>query len=252
MSPNLGTFLVAADGDSLARLAAELLRGWVWEAIGTSAGGSARIALSGGSTPRAMFKALAAMDVPWGKTEVFWVDERAVAPTSDRSNYGAAKADLFAALPAPPRGLYAMPGAAPDLEAAARSYEAAIARSFGMPANDATFARYPAFDVVLLGIGDDGHTASLFPGDATVDVTNRWVVSVPAATDREARLTLTRPVITSAKRVVVLAQGDKKRGPIAKAREVGPLRDIPSRLTQECGGELFWLVDAAALPKAGA
>lgn len=243
-------FLIASNGDSLARLAAELFCGWVWEAIGKSAGQVARVAISGGSTPRAMNRELATMDVPWGKIELFWVDERAVPPTSDRSNYGAAKADLFGKLKKPPRGLFAMPGAATDLDAAARGYESAIARTFGMPASDAASAKYPSFDLVMLGIGDDGHTASLFPGDATVDVTDRWVIPVPAAEGREARLTLTRPVITAAKRVVVLAQGEKKKGPIGLARKAGALREIPSRLVQEVKGELVWLVDAAAVEAA--
>lgn len=238
---NLGHVLVAADGDALAQIAAHFVRALVGEA---AARGVARIAISGGSTPRAMNRILASLDLPWGATEWFWVDERAVPDESDRSNYGAARSDLFSKLTTPPRGVYPMIASPATLDADARAYEALMARSFGLSAGSAA----PSFDLLLLGIGDDAHTASLFPGDPFVDETDRWVVGVPAAEGREARLTLTRPVITAAKRVIVLAQGSAKKGPIERARSAGSLREAPSRLTREVRGELLWLVDAAARP----
>lgn len=233
--------LIASDGAALARTAAHLVRAWLAEAA--HARGVARVAISGGSTPRAMNRVLAPMDLPWDKTEWFWVDDRAVPHDNPRSNYGAARADLFDRLEAPPRAVHPMP-VGPDLSACADAYEEAIARSFGV----ARGGPPPSFDLLLLGVGDDGHTASLFPGDAAVDVDDRWVTPVAAAEGREARLSLTRPAITAARRVVVLAQGASKRGPLQQARAPGSLREVPSRLTREVRGELLWLVDAEAAP----
>jgi 6-phosphogluconolactonase len=245
---NLGAVLVAPDGDALAATAAHLVRALVSEAALASRDGVARVALSGGSTPRAMCRVLRHLDVPWPATEWFFVDERAVPADSPRSNFGAAREDLFGGLSTPPRGLHPMVASPDALDAAATEYEAALGRSFGMVPPGGAPTPLPSFDLLLLGVGDDGHTASLFPGDAFIDVEDRWVVGVPAAPGREARLTLTRPVITAARRVIVLAQGAAKKGPIERARSGGPLREVPSRLTQEIRGELLWLVDSAANP----
>lgn len=239
---NVGELLVSADADALAQTAAKMFVSFVHEAIAER--GVARIALSGGSTPKAMFTVLAGMTVPWSQTEVFWVDERAVPPSSDRSNYGAAKAALFGKLENPPKGLYAMPSMAPVLADGAASYAAAIAKSFAAPLEGPP----PAFDVVWLGIGDDGHTASLFPGDAAVSVVDRWVLDVAAAEGREARLSMSRTLICAARRVVVLAQGAAKRGPIARARSAGDESETPSRIIGDCRGQVIWLIDEAARP----
>jgi len=242
---NTGDTLVAADGDALARIAAHLVRAWVCEAV--SARGVARIALSGGSTPRAMARLLAPADLPWAETEWFWVDERFVAHDSPRSNYGAARQDLFGALATAPRAVHPMPFG-DDIQVCADQYEAALARSFGLARPADGGSTLPSFDLLLLGVGDDGHTASLFPGDPYIDVVDRWVIPVAAAEGREARLTLSRPVIAAARRVAVLAQGASKKKPLADARAPGPLREVPSRLTREARGELLWLLDAAAVP----
>ncbi|HEU4404760.1 MAG TPA: 6-phosphogluconolactonase [Polyangiaceae bacterium] len=242
-APNAGEVLVAADAESLARLAAHWLRAWALEAV--ARGGPARIALSGGSTPRAMFRVLAGLPLPWQKTEWFWVDDRAVPADHPRSNYGAARADLFDRVPVPPEQVHPMTPDGPDLDAVARRYEARLAERFGLPGPG---GEAPAFDLVLLGIGDDGHTASLFPGEPHVDITDRWVVAVPAAEGREARLTLTAPVIAASRRAVMLVQGEAKREPVRQARAPGSAREVPARVTQQIRGELYWLVDAAARP----
>jgi 6-phosphogluconolactonase len=233
--------LIAADGDALARTAAHLVHAWVSEAA--AARGVARVALSGGSTPRAMNRLLAAMDLPWTSTEWFWVDDRFVPPDNPRSNLGAARADLFDRLPSTPRAVHGMPFGQ-DPAACAETYEKTLANAFGLPGPGA--GPLPAFDLLLLGVGDDGHTASLFPGDPYIDEATRWVIPVAAAEGREARLTLSRPVITAARRVVVLAQGPSKREPLRLARAPGPLREVPSRLVREVQGELLWLLDASA------
>jgi 6-phosphogluconolactonase len=244
-APNAGELLVAADADALARVAAHFVRAWVLEA--TARGDApARIALSGGSTPKAMFRVLAGLSLPWPKTEWFWVDDRAVPADNPRSNYGAARADLFDRVSVPADRVHPMTPDGPDLDAVARRYEARLAERFGLRGPGGGEA--PAFDLVLLGIGDDGHTASLFPGEPHVDVADRWVIAVPAAEGREARLTLTAPVIAASRRALVLAQGQAKREPIRKARAAGDLREVPARVTQQVRGELYWLVDAAARP----
>jgi 6-phosphogluconolactonase len=237
---NEGELLVAADADALARFAAHLLRAWLLEAAARG-GPPARIALSGGSTPIAMFRILSKLDLPWQRTEWFWVDERAVPADHARSNYGAARAAFFDHVPVPAEQLHPLVPDGPDLDAVARRYQARLAERFGT-------IEPPAFDVMLLGIGDDGHTASLFPGEPTVDVDDRWVAAVPAAEGREERLTLTVPVIAAARRAVVLAQGGAKRDPIRRARSAGDRRETPARVIQGVRGELYWLVDAAARP----
>jgi 6-phosphogluconolactonase len=238
---NQGQTLIAADGDALALIAAHLVRAWVSEAA--AARGVARVALSGGSTPRAMNRHLATMDLPWASTEWYWVDDRFVPPENPRSNLGAARSDLFDRLSASPRAVHGMPYG-PSLDESAAAYEATLAAGFGLPGPAPGVL--PVFDLLLLGVGDDGHTASLFPGDPFVDTEDRWVIPVPAAEGREARLTLSRAVITAARRVAVLAQGASKRGPIQQARAPGSLREVPARLVREVRGELLWLLDASA------
>jgi 6-phosphogluconolactonase len=240
----LGEMLVAADGDSLARIAARLTAGWIAEALNESKDGIARIAFSGGSTPRVMMRHLTELAIPWGKVEIFWVDDRAVPADSPRSNFGAAKEDLLSKLSVPPLGVHPFRGDAADLDVAASEHETLLSWKLGAPKG----GEPPRFDVMWLGIGDDGHTASLFPGDPFVHVTDRWVVHVPAAPGREARLTLTKPVITAAKRLALLAQGASKKGPLTRARERGSLDETPARLVLDARGDLVWLIDEAARP----
>jgi len=247
---NFGDILVAANSDSLARIGAHLIRTWITETVQRN--GTARIALSGGSTPRAMFRVLATFSLPWQQTEWFWVDERTVPMDSPRSNFGAAREDLFRHVPVAPECLHAMvtdDGSNP--EASAKRYEQLLAEKFALdePSTDHSDT-CPVFDLVLLGVGDDGHTASLFPHERSLDVMDRWVLAVPAKGEREARITLTRPVLTQARRVVMLAQGAGKQTIIRKARSPGVLSETPARLTQAVQGELIWLVDQEAWPEA--
>ncbi|MFO0661144.1 MAG: 6-phosphogluconolactonase [Polyangiaceae bacterium] len=246
---NQGEVLIAADGDSLAKIAAHLVRALIAEAVFHA--GTARVAISGGNTPRVMNRFLATLSLPWSSIDWFWVDDRAVPQDSPRSNAGNARDDLFSKVPIPPERIHAMPADPNNLDAGARTYERTLARYFEleMPSTPEGFrATAPQFDLLLLGIGDDGHTASLFPGETLVDVDDRWVIPVPAAEGREARLSLTRTVITRARRVIVLAQGAAKKPRIVQARAGGSRVEIPSRITGEVTGELIWLVDSAAAP----
>lgn len=233
---NDGTLLVAADAAALALTAAHLVRALIGEAAHRRSD-TVKIALSGGSTPRVMNRHLAGLEVPWSKVDVCWVDERFVAYDSPRSNFGAAREDLFSRVN--DARVYPMPGGG-DLSSAARDYAARLREVFG--------GGPPVFDLVLLGIGDDGHTASLFPDEPFVDDEGATVLAIPPSGDREARITLSRKVITSAKRILVLAQGEAKKVPIARARSAGSRRETPARLVRECQGEVLWLIDADARP----
>lgn len=230
--------LVAASAEEQAALGAELIARAIHEAILER--GVARIALSGGSTPRLAYEHLGRQRLDWPRTEWFWVDERAGAKDSDRSNYAHAYAELGLA-DKPGARVHRMEADLPDLGDAAARYEATLRRSFGV-------AAAVAFDVLTLGIGDDGHTASLFPGLPTVAVEDRLVASVPAQPHKglEARLTLTAPVIREARLAVVLCRGAAKRPVIELARSPGPLAEVPSRLISAVRGRVVWLLDEAA------
>lgn len=231
---------VAKDAAEHARLAAELMARAITEAI--EARGVARIALSGGSTPSEAYQRLAALGLPWDQTEWYWVDERAVGPEHPRSNYGAARRDLAAAR-IPEARFFRMEGEATDLADAAARYEALLRARFGV-------ASAVAFDVMTLGIGDDAHTASLFPGTGAVHIEDRLVAAIPAQPDKglEARLTLTAPVIREARLKLLLARGAGKREVVAQAKRPGPADEVPARVARGGAGRLVWLLDAAAAP----
>ncbi len=205
--------------------------------------GAAAIALSGGNTPRDAYAHLARESgLDWGKVDVFWVDERAVAPTDDRSNYRWAKATLLDPAGVAAEHVHRMRADEPDLDEAAREYERAIRRCVQLDAEGV-----PAFDALVLGVGDDGHTASLFPGERTVNVVDRLVAAVPAAGTREARLTLTSVPIEHARHVFVLAVGEKKRPALERVWEAqGDVHKTPARVIRGCRGAITWLIDRAA------
>jgi 6-phosphogluconolactonase len=140
-----------------------------------------------------------------------------------------------------------MPAEAPDLEAAARDYEGLLRKRIALDGDG-----IPALDIVVLGVGDDGHTASLFPGGTTIDIVDRLVVAVPAQGAREARLTLTAPAIEHAKHVFVVAVGAAKRDALERVwSSQGDIHDTPARLVRGCRGAVTWLIDKAAGGLAG-
>lgn len=235
--------IVAKDAAEHAKLAAELMARAITAAV--EARGVARIALSGGSTPSPAYQRLAELALPWAQTEWFWVDERAVAPDHPRSNYGAARRDLAAAR-IPETSFFRMEGELADLAEAAARYERLLRARFGV-------ASAVAFDLMTLGIGDDGHTASLFPGTGAVNIDDRLVAAIPAQPDKglEARLTLTVPVIREARLKLLLARGAEKRGVVEQAKRSGPEDAVPARVVRGGAGQLVWLLDPAAAPSAG-
>lgn len=231
---------VYPDLESLSRAAAALL---VKQAnLAVAARGRFSVALAGGATPRRTYELLAAPPLkdqaPWDRVHVFWGDERCVPLTDPRSNARLAKEAWLDCVPIPGHQIYPL-DCANDPAAAARQYEAKLREYFaGQP---------PILDLVLLGLGDDGHTASLFPGAEALKESERWAAAVlPAGADLY-RVTLTAPLINQAAVVAFLVAGAAKAGVL---REVlhGP-RDparLPAQLIQPHHGVLLWLTDLAA------
>jgi 6-phosphogluconolactonase len=233
-----GQLVAVPDLDAVTREAATRIGRSLCEAIARH--GSVSFALSGGETPRPTYEKLAREPgIDWSKVEVFWIDERAVPPSSDRSNYKWAKATLLDHAPILPASVHRMVGEAEDLDAAAHDYEKVLRSRL----------RTGGFDVAVMGIGDDGHTASLFPGESGLDVTDHLVISVPAAPaqKREARLTVTVPVIEACGAVFVLVVGKEKHAPLEHAWSAsGSVSETPARVMRGIRGSLTWIIDKAA------
>lgn len=198
------------------------------------------VALSGGSTPRALYERLAAAEmaerIPWRKVHLFWGDERCVPPDHPDSNYGLTAAALLRHIPLPPENIHRIAGELPPAEAA-RRYEAELRAFFG---------ETPAFDLVFLGMGEDGHTASLFPGSPALNESHRWAVEVEhtvAPPPLVWRVTLTFRVLNAARRVVFLVSGAAKAAMFAQVWRGG---DFPAAQIRPQDGELLWLVDRDA------
>jgi len=229
--------LVAKDRAEHAALGAELLGRAITAAV--AARGVARVALSGGSTPSETYQRLAALALPFDRVEWYWVDERGVPPDHPRSNFGAAARDLGLANGKHGRALR-MEGER-DLAAGAAAYEALLRRTFGV-------AAAVAFDAMTLGVGDDGHTASLFPGIGAAAIDDRLVAHIrpPPEKKLEERITLTAPVLLEARLAVVIVRGAPKRPVVAAARAPGSEDDVPSRVLQRAKGRVVWVLDEAA------
>ncbi len=217
--------------------------------------GVARVAISGGSTPQAAFKLLAdpahpfANTIPWDKLQLFWVDERCVAPEHPESNYGVCKRLLLDQVAIPPANVHRMEGELDPEEAASR-YESTLRNTLKLEGAEA-----PAFDLLLLGMGDDGHTASLFPHTEGLTEFGRLCIANHVPQKDTWRLTLTSPVINQATEVVFEIGGTAKTDIVAEVF-TGP-RDperLPSQLIRPSNGRLMAQLDEAAaskLPNAG-
>lgn len=212
-----------------------------------AARGRFRVALAGGSTPRRSYERLAEEplrgQVDWDGVDFFWSDERSVPPDHRDSNYRMACEALLNSLAIDARRLHRMQGERGDLDAAAREYEAELAGAFGT----APSGEPPALDLVILGMGGDGHTASLFPNTAALHETTRWVVSNHVPRLGTQRLTLTAPILSRAARVVFLVTGAEKADVLAEVLE-GPAdpERLPSQLIRPRSGALVWIVDRLA------
>jgi 6-phosphogluconolactonase len=205
-----------------------------------------RVALSGGGTPKGVYPLLLeparreALD--WSAVEFFWGDERAVPPDHPESNFGVAYGMLISQLPGIRQDrIHRMPAEASDLEAAALSYESELRLAFG-----AVGSAPPAFDLVWLGMGPDGHTASLFPGGEAVNEAERWVVAAWAPSLESWRLSLTLPILNAGRRVVFAVAGADKADALARVRSGSD--DLPA--ARVAGDRVEWIVDAAAAGEA--
>jgi len=201
-----------------------------------------RLALSGGSTPRNLYETLAkppfSRRIDWVKARVFFVDERCVPPGHERSNYRLAKKHLLDPARISRRNVFRMRGEE-DPRRAARDYERVLRSEFG--------PGLPRFDFVLLGLGADGHTASLFPRTRALDEKTKWATANYLPIPKEWRLTLTLPVVNAARRVIFLVAGERKRAAVAAvvARKRGS-RSLPASLVRPKRGSLIWIIDQAA------
>lgn len=232
---------VLADGATLARRAANLVCAMLREAVAER--GVARLALAGGSTPRATYEELTSRDLQWAAVDFVWGDERMVAPDHPASNVGMAHAALLE-----PLGIADARIHAPDTTLApaqaALDYERRL-RALD-PACDP-----PQLDVVVLGIGTDGHTASLFPGGAELDApASRLVVASTAPFDPPSRVSMTLSLLDAARNVVFLVSGKDKAA--ALGRVLAGDRALPAARVEPGDGQLVWLVDEAAFAEGSA
>jgi len=211
---------IFADADSVAREAASLIGVAARAAVAER--GRFIMAVSGGHTPWVMLRNLTREEVPWDKIHLAQVDERVAPPGHPDRNLTHLQESLLEHAPLPPEQIYAMPVESVDLESAAKQYAATLAKIAGSP---------PVLDLVHLGLGPDGHTASLVPGDAVLEV-NDADVAVTGIYQERRRMTLTYPIINRARRVLWLVTGSEKTEMLARLREGDP--SIPAgRINQE-------------------
>jgi 6-phosphogluconolactonase len=236
---------VFSDANALIRAQAERITKVATEAIG--ARGRCLLALSGGSTPRPLYQLLAsapyASAIDWSRMHLFWGDERCVPPDHPDSNYRMTREALIDRVRLPPDNVHRIAGEDPP-ERAADAYERVLRGFFGPGDKPAR-----SFDLTLLGLGPDGHTASIFPGTAATSEKSRWAMAVHVQRPRDMwRVTLTMVVLNASADVTFLVAGADKA---ARLREVvqargerGPV--LPAQLVQPSNGKLHWMVDAAA------
>ncbi len=234
-----GSRIVCADPQAVAEEAAAWVAAASLRAIADH--GACSVALAGGSTPRLLYEALAGPGwrdrVDWSAWHVYFGDERACPPDDRSSNFHLAATTLLSRVPIEATRVHRMPADRADLDAAAAEYSALL--SAQLPAGA---AGAPRLDVVLLGLGENGHTASLFPGTPALHVTDRWATRGLADYEPFDRMTLTFPAINAAAAVAFLVTGGAKRAPLAATAR----GDTPASRIRPVDGSLTWFLDAAA------
>ena len=231
---------VHKDPAAMAERAAHILAAACEEAVAER--GVFRIALSGGQTPIPLFRLLAARDwadrLPWDKMTFFWVDERCVGPEHPDSNYGLARRELLSHVPA--THFYRMRGDIDPVEAAVK-YEQQIRQDFNIGPND-----LPRFDFMILGMGDDGHTGSIFPNSPALAERKRLVIDQYVPERKADRLTLTLPVINNSRCCMFLVTGKEKHQVLSQVLDLLAEPTLPAQMVRPGVGDLIWVVDEAA------
>jgi 6-phosphogluconolactonase len=203
------------------------------------------IALSGGSTPKNLYTLIAAnanTSLPWERIFFFWGDERHVPPEDAESNYRMAKETLLSKVAIPAGNIFRIPAEYADATVAAAAYERTLQKFFALAPGE-----FPRLDLILLGMGPDGHTASLFPETAALGEKSRLVVSNWVEKLKASRITVTLPVLNSARCVAFLVSGSDKAAALREVLEGnGPAEKYPSKLVRPTDGKVIWFVDRAA------
>ena len=224
----------------MAERAAHILAAACEEAVAER--GVFKIALSGGQTPIPLFRLLVASDwadrLPWDKMTFFWVDERCVGPEHPESNYGLARRELLGQVPA--THFFRMRGEADPVEAAVK-YEQQIRHDFNLGPQE-----LPRFDFMLLGMGEDGHTGSIFPNSPALAEKKRLVIDQYVPERKADRLTLTLPVINNARCCMFLVTGAEKHDVLSRALNLLAEPTLPAQMVRPGIGDLIWVVDEAA------
>ncbi len=231
------------DFEALSRAAADFFATLVRESI--VSGGRCAVALSGGSSPKRLYTLLGSPPcrdvVPWKQVHFFWADERCVPRDHTESNYKLAFDAFLSGVPVPEANIHRIKGeAGPD--AAARSYEDDLRDFFGD-------SGLPAFDLIILGAGEDGHTASLFPGSSTLGEMLRLAVPVHLGRTKKDRVTLTLPVLNHASQVLFLASGSAKSDIVSQLFDGNNARRYPAGLVRPVHGAVNWFLDREAAKK---
>ncbi|HTS35639.1 MAG TPA: 6-phosphogluconolactonase [Candidatus Solibacter sp.] len=242
MSSNFDLRILTTPQELFAAAAEEVVRA-ANEAV--SSQGRFTIALSGGSTPKSLFNLLASnarAALPWDRMFFFWGDERHVRPTEADSNYRMAEETMLSKIPVQAGNVFRYAAENPDASAAAEAYEKTLQQFFALQPG-----QFPRFDLMLLGMGPDGHTASLFPGTAALHEKSKLAVANWVEKLKTSRLTLTLPVLNSARCVLFLVGGTDKASALKAVLEGNaPGEQYPAKLVRPTDGELIWMVDRAA------
>ncbi len=237
--------LIYPDKDTLSHAAAQHIVQIANESIVTH--GRFTLALSGGSTPKMLYGLLGSepyrSQIDWAQVEVFWSDERCVPPESEESNFHMAQEVLLNRVPLSPTQIHRMPADLPDRDAASRDYSLEIQKVFGTN-------RVPSFDLLQLGMGPEGHTASLFPHQPSLHEQERLVMPVTVPKPPPPRLTFTPPLLNAASHVLFLVTGADKADAIQAVLE-GPYQpdEYPAQIVRPTKGEVTWMLDTSAAEK---